>query len=645
MKKVISLLLILGMLAGMTAVFSSCGKAKEPVGGGAQISVYLGPEISDLDPQGNQTSDAALSVIRLLFEPLFSVEPDGDLVLAGAKKYKINKSEGKVTIDLRESYWSDGSTLVRASDYVYAWKKLIRSDTDNPAATLLYDVKNALKIKQGVERLDNLGVIAVDNDTLEITFEEGFTAYDTFLRNLANVALSPLNEKMVNNRETFWGKSVSTISSNGPFRLTTLDYVDGTFRLDRNRAYHRSADSSATVDAYVIPAALKTIWNIDVDLKEDDKYLNNLVDALAENTVFYVGDIPQNLREAKRSSAVVTDALSTYSYVFNCENPLFADPAVRRELSDALDREEIARIAVYGKAATGLIPKTVSEGKKANAWTATTPLSTTASDVAGGKTGAFTLTYHDDTVSRAIAEYAQEKWQALGYTVALEDVSNEIMFINSITGDPCDETDDYKIKVGEDELQVKFETGDFDVIAIDYQMYSTNALAVLSTFTSEMNGGGMDAAAIVGEVPALDDLGNPILDENGNQVMRAPTLDDLIDNTNEASYTLRGNRMNYVSAAFDEKMAAAYAEKDLSKRDILLHEAEQILLADMPVIPLLFNQRAYLANSEISGLTVDRYGFVSFTSVKLKNYENYFFEVATKEPATEPVATEGDDED
>ena len=645
MKKVISLLLILGMLAGMTAVFSSCGKAKEPVGGGAQISVYLGPEISDLDPQGNQTSDAALSVIRLLFEPLFSVEPDGDLVLAGAKKYKINKSEGKVTIDLRESYWSDGSTLVRASDYVYAWKKLIRSDTDNPAATLLYDVKNALKIKQGVERLDNLGVIAVDNDTLEITFEEGFTAYDTFLRNLANVALSPLNEKMVNNRETFWGKSVSTISSNGPFRLTTLDYVDGTFRLDRNRAYHRSADSSATVDAYVIPAALKTIWNIDVDLKEDDKYLNNLVDALAENTVFYVGDIPQNLREAKRSSAVVTDALSTYSYVFNCKNPLFADPAVRRELSDALDREEIARIAVYGKAATGLIPKTVSEGKKMNAWTATTPLSTTASEVAGGKVGAFTLTYHDDTVSKKIAQYAQEKWQALGYTVTLEEASNEIMFINSITGDPCDETDDYKIKVGEDELQVKFETGDFDVIAIDYQMYSTNALAVLSTFTSEMNGGGMDAAAIVGEVPALDDLGNPILDENGNQVMRAPTLDDLIDNTNEASYTLRGNRMNYVSAAFDEKMAAAYAEKDLSKRDVLLHEAEQILLADMPVIPLLFNQRAYLANSEISGLTVDRYGFVSFTSVKLKNYENYFFEVATKEPATEPVATEGDDED
>ena len=640
MKKVISLLLILGMLAGMAAVFSSCGKAKDPVGGGAQISVYLGPEITDLDPQGNQTSDTALSVIRLLFEPLFTVEPDGDLVLAGAKKYKINKSEGKVTIDLRETYWSDGSTLVRASDYVFAWKKLIRADSNNPAATLLFDVKNALKIKQGNERLDNLGVVAVDNDTLEITFEEGFTAYDTFLRNLANVALSPLNEKMVNNRESFWGKTVTTISSNGPFRLTVLDYLEGTFRLDRNRAYHRASDSTAALDAYVIPAALKTIWNVDATI-ENDEYLANLIDGLAQNTVFYVGEIPQSLREAKKGSAVITDTLSTYTYLFNCENPLFADAAVRRALSDALDREEIARIAVYGKPATGLIPKTVSEGKKANAWTATTPLSTTATSAAAGS-GSFTLTYHDDTISQAIAEYAKGRWESLGYVVTLEPVTSEYQTIDSVTGAPAAASDDNAIAVYEDVIQEKFETGDYDVLAIDYQMYSTNAMVVLSTFTSEMNGSGMDAAAIVQNVPVLDDLGNPVLDESGNPTFRAPTLDDLTANTNQPSYTLRGNRMNYVSAAFDEKMAAAYAEKDVAARSALLHEAEQILLADMPVIPLLFNQRAYLSNSEISGLSVDRYGFVSFTSCKQKNFQKYF-EVVTKATAAEPA--EGDDED
>ena len=617
MKKVISLLLLASLLVGTAVVFSSCGKAKDPVGGGAQISVYVGGEITDLDPQGNQTSDEMLSIIRLVFEPLFTVEPDGDLVLAGAKKYKINKSEGKVTIDLRESYWNDGSTLVRASDYVYAWKKLIRSNTDNPAATLLYDVKNALKIKQGNERLDNFGVLAVDNDTLEITFEEGFTAYDTFLRNLANVALSPLNEKAVNNHENFWGKSVSTISSNGPFRVTELNPVDGSFRLDRNRAYHRAAGSTATLDAYVIPAALKTLWNVD---GATDVYLAELIDGLAENTIFYVGDIPQELREAKRSSAVITDALSTYSFVFNCENPLFADAAVRRSLSEVLDREEIAAIAVYGKPATGLIPKTVSEGTKYNAWTATDPLSTTGGSGTSGA-GSFTLIHYYDTISTKIAEYAKEKWEALGYTVTLEPVKSELRYIDE-TGATVSANTDGATAIYDNILQDKFEARDYDVIAIDYQMFSTNALAVLSTFTSEMNGSGMDAAPIV---PG------------------AATLEDLINNTGEATYTLRGNKMNFKSEAFDEKMAAAYAEKDPAARNVLLHEAETILLSEMPVIPLLFNQSAYLANSEISGLSVDRYGFVSFTSCKQKNYEKYLEVQAT--PTTAAEAEDNGEED
>lgn len=609
MKKVISLLLLLGLLVGMTAVFSSCGK-KEPVGGGAQISVYLGGEITDLNPQGNQTSDAALSVIRLVFEPLFSIEKDGDLVLAGAKSYKIDKAGGKVTIDLRESYWNDGTTLVRASDYVYAWKRLIRKESDHPAATLLYDVKNALKIKQGDEGLDNLGVVALDNDTLEITFEEGFTSYDLFLRNLANVALSPLNEKMVNNRESYWSKNATTISSNGPFRVTALDFVTKTFKLERNRYYHRSVDSKAAIDKYVIPAALKTIWNRDTTI-DDDEYVASLIDELANKTIFYVGEVPQNLRDAKRKSAVITDTLSTYSYLFNCENPLFAKAEVRRVLSQVIDREEIASIAVYGKPATGLIPKTVSEGTKYNAWTAKTKLATTAISVdeakaaltaAGYTPGPFTLTYKNDTISQKIAEYVQSKWNALGYTVTLEPVSSEYLLIDPSTEEITDDKNEDALAIYKDVLQTKYDERDYDVLALDYQMYSTNALAVLSTFTSKMNGAGMDFA--------------PLAEEGA-------TYEELIGNTTEESSTLRGNRMGFVSAAYDEKMDAAYAEKDPAKRNTLLHEAEEILLSEMPIVPLLFNQRAYLSSKQLSGLWVDRFGFVCFTSCKQKNYKKY----------------------
>ena len=644
MKKVISLLLLLGLLVGTTVVFSSCDKVTEPIGGGAQISVYLGDKITDFDPQANQTDEAALSLIRLIFEPLFSVGKNGELLLAGAKNYKINKSEGKVTINLRESYWNDGATLVRASDYVYAWKRLIRSNSDNPAAALLYDVKNALKIKQGYEQLDNLGVEAVDNDTLEITFEDGFTSYELFLYNLANVALSPLNEKLLNNRGSYWGMSVSTISSNGPFRVTAFDTVnEGSFWLDRNRFYHRPSGSSAALDAFVIPAALKTIWNIipsDDDVEEgaivltDDEYLANLIDGLAAKTVFYIGEIPQQLREEKKSSAVVTDSLSTYSYLFNCANPLFANAKVRRILSDVLDREYIASLAVYGIPATGLIPKTVNEGTKANAWTAKTPLSTSATlpvgtartklnEIEGYAPGEFKLTYKDNIVNQLIAEYVQRVWQDLGYTVTLEPVTVKAR----------EETEnELPLIVYDDVVQMKFETGDYDVLVLDYQMYSVNALPVLSTFTTQMNGGGM----------YISEFYNPA---------DAKKWDNLKNNETQPTYSLLGNRMNYVCekeneedelGKFDAKMAAAFAEKDPVKRDVLLHEAEEILLSEMPIIPLLFNQRAYLVSDELSGITVDRYGFVSFTECQQNEYEKYLKPTDTLAPATteEPAVTE-----
>ena len=84
MKKIISLLMCAMLLCGSALSLVSCGDAKEPVGGGAQISVYLGDAIYDFDPQGDCTNDAALSVISLLFEPLFRINDSGDLKKAMA---------------------------------------------------------------------------------------------------------------------------------------------------------------------------------------------------------------------------------------------------------------------------------------------------------------------------------------------------------------------------------------------------------------------------------------------------------------------------------------------------------------------------------------------------------------------------------
>ena len=71
-------------------------------------------------------------------------------------------------------------------------------------------------------------------------------------------------------------------------------------------------------------------------------------------------------------------------------------------------------------------------------------------------------------------------------------------------------------------------------------------------------------------------------------------------------------------------MAKALATPNLKDRAELLHEAEKLLVADMPVIPLIFNQNFYVVNkSYLKGLDVNYYGYTLFTDARLKKYEQF----------------------
>ncbi len=594
MKKLISLLLCAMLLCGTSLSLVSCGD-KEPVDGGAQISVYLGNPIYDFDPQGDYTSDGALSVISLLFEPLFRLNGDGELVNGVAKSYSVNEKDGVITVKLRETYWSDGTTRVSAADFLYSWQRLIRCDSSNPAATLLFDVKNAVAVKHGDCSLDEFGVKALDNNTLEITLEEGVTSYKAFLRNLASIALAPLNANAIGARQEFWGKRLSTFSCNGPFKVDDYDVDGGIFTLARNEGYHRPANSDAVADAYVTPNLLKTVWNVDLTISDAD-YLDSLLTGLVEKTCFYVGEIPL----AKRNEADVRteDLLSTYTYAFNTNNPLFSNPEVRKILASVISREAILSTIVYGKPATGLVPSAVSDGSKLSSnfrknggdllsTTATMTVDearTALAAISGYSTGSFTITYYDCEADLAIATYVKGLWEQLGYEIELVPVSG-------VTVEYSD--NGTVLELSDSALQRAYERGEFDVIGIDYQMYSANALSAFAQLTSTLNGNGIDLGTGEG-----------------------------IDSANPPTYNPLPNVLGYHSEAYDAKVSAALAEKDLGKRADLLHEAEEILLDDMPIIPLVFNQ-SYYASSGLSKIKVDYNGYVVFTKVSQKNYTQY----------------------
>ncbi|OAT71546.1 peptide ABC transporter substrate-binding protein [Parageobacillus thermoglucosidasius] len=69
------------------------------------------------------------------------------------------------------------------------------------------------------------------------------------------------------------------------------------------------------------------------------------------------------------------------------------------------------------------------------------------------------------------------------------------------------------------------------------------------------------------------------------------------------------NRTNWVNKQFDDLMAKAKVEQDDKKRYELLHEAEKVLMTDMPFIPVYFYSQNYLTSPKFKGIVypVNRY--------------------------------------
>ncbi len=67
-------------------------------------------------------------------------------------------------------------------------------------------------------------------------------------------------------------------------------------------------------------------------------------------------------------------------------------------------------------------------------------------------------------------------------------------------------------------------------------------------------------------------------------------------------------------------------ESDWSKqKSILLHEAEELLMEDLPVIPVVYNQNAILVHKDLSRVDATYYAPAYFRKTKLKNYKKYYY--------------------
>ena len=591
MKKVLSLILAAGMLTSFAAGCTTLeiDEATGQMDKGAIIDMYLTTEVYNFDPQVSTTDDAMLKIFDLCYDGLTKIDENGKWQKELMKSYKVDVDDGEeftILVDLNDTRWSDGRT-VQAADFVYSWKRLLEAENEYEAASLLYDIKNARAVKLGDATIDDLGIAAVDTYTLQIEFETKIDL-DQFFENCSSVALVPLREDVITRYGTdVWAQKSTTIVTNGAFCPKEIVY-NNTLRLERSSYYYLDQEKEEPLDKYVIPYRLLTKYetgNADAQLS-----------ALTSGNIFYDGEIPLSARAQYAESAVITDMMATHSYVFNTTNKLFADPNVRKALSLAIDRNEIVKIVTYAKAATGYIPYKVFDSVSGTSFrevggeliSASANVSEAQSllSAAGVKSGSFTLTVRNNEVDKAIADYVAGVWGQLGFTVTVDAVK------------ATPNTTDATIYV--DNFQKKYDSGDFDVIAIDMTMYSPDAFGALSQYAVEFSGNGVDM--------------------------------------NSENYDLYGHISGYNSEEYNAIIESAFAEKDRAARAAILHDAEKMLLEDMPVIPLVFLQDAYLFTDVISGIESTYYGTRNFNDLTQKDYMTY--KARTAEPVESAAAAE-----
>ena len=306
MKKIVSLLLSAALVLGLAFSLASCAEA--PADAGAEISVYLGTDVYDFDPTDYYVDSNAEQVMSLLFEPLFKLDEDGKREFAIAEDYEVDIIDRKIEIFLRESYWSDGQP-VKAADFVYAWSEiLLHPSKPNPAAALLFDIENAVAVKSGVAGVSLAVEADYDENSLIITYREG-ADYERLLDNLASLATSPLRQSHVAvspDSPQYWSKDSTTIVTNGPFKIDTLDYYGGEFTLARNVGYHQKT-TEIEYTQHVTPNSLISLFTMGAELEISYSDIEN-------KTVFYMGDASLSDRAANEDKAIKADDLSVYSY-------------------------------------------------------------------------------------------------------------------------------------------------------------------------------------------------------------------------------------------------------------------------------------------------------------------------------------------
>jgi oligopeptide transport system substrate-binding protein len=295
----------------------------ENAGGSKQVlNISAEADIPTLD--STQAHDfVAFDVLNNTTEGLYRQDKNHQPELAMAEKHDVSDDGIVHTFTLRDAKWTNGDS-VTAHDFEFAWKRVFETAGPYSFIFVTANVKNAEAIMNEEVGVEELGVKAIDDKTLEVTLEAPNPLIETLL---TFATFLPQNEKFVKEQGDQYALEAENILANGPFKLVEWKQ-EQSWKLVKNPDYWDAGSVKLDeVNVYVVKDPT-TGANL---------YESNTIDRVILSTSY--------VDQYKDSEEFSLNKQAGLVFLrFNHNHPVLKNENIRRAVSMAIDRQGLTDV-------------------------------------------------------------------------------------------------------------------------------------------------------------------------------------------------------------------------------------------------------------------------------------------------------------
>ena len=289
------------------------------------LNLNIGAEPTVLNPL-LLTDSASHAVVNMIFDGLFRITPDMELVPDLAEGYKVSKSGLEYTFTLKKDlFWHDGKP-VTAHDVKFTFDAIIDPKT------------NTVRRSQFLVEGKPIAWTVIDNRTIKATLPAPFAPF------LSTLVMEIIPKHLYEN------KDINTHPNNrkpiGTGAFVFVDWKTGQYvSLKRNDKFHRGAPKLKQIIYKIIPDT------------------NTSLSAFEKGELDIEGIPHKDVHRFKKNAQIqlLSGYSLSYSYMgMNIHKPELKDVRVRRAINHAINRDALVQAILKGNGQVAHIPSSPS---------------------------------------------------------------------------------------------------------------------------------------------------------------------------------------------------------------------------------------------------------------------------------------------